>query len=109
MSQGHIPNKLIECPEPGILFTHDNALWAYYALKAARNAGQSIPEQDELCDELAGILFPRSTPKDRESGLSTAEWFAASKELGCTGVSFDPGNDTISHAGAPTCPVNPGA
>jgi hypothetical protein len=53
------PNKLIECPEPGILFTRDNAMWAYHALKAARDSGQSIPEQDELCDELAGILFPK--------------------------------------------------
>jgi hypothetical protein len=57
-------NQLIECPEPGILFTRDNAAWAYHALKAARDAGQSIPEQDELCDELAGILFPR---EDRQT------------------------------------------
>ncbi len=52
------PNKLIECPEPGILFTRDNAAWAYHALKAVRDSGKSIPEQDELCDELAGVLFP---------------------------------------------------
>jgi hypothetical protein len=52
------PNKLIQCPEPGILFTRANARLAYYALKDAREAGLSIPEQDELCDELAAILFP---------------------------------------------------
>ena len=51
-------NELIECPEPGILFTRDNAMWAYHALKAVQVSGQSIPEQDELCNELAAILFP---------------------------------------------------
>ena len=55
-------NKLVECPEPGILFTRDNAMWTYHALNDARNNGTSIPEQDELCDELRGLLWPT---KDR--------------------------------------------
>ena len=59
------PNKLIECPEPGILFTRANAAWAWYALKAARDSGQSIPEQDELCDELVGLLFPAAEQEER--------------------------------------------
>jgi len=53
-----VPNALVEVPEPGILFTRDNATWAYHALKAVRDAGQSIPEQDELLDELQRILWP---------------------------------------------------
>lgn len=53
-----VPNRLIQCPEPGILFTRDNAAWAYHALRKVRELGQSIPEQDDLCDELAGLLFP---------------------------------------------------
>jgi hypothetical protein len=57
VSGGFVPNKLIECPEPGILFTRANAMWAYHALKAVKDSGQSIPEQDELCGELASILF----------------------------------------------------
>jgi len=56
-------NQLVEVPEPGILFTRDNAAWAYHALKAVREAGRSIPEQDELCDELRRILFgEQATP-----------------------------------------------
>ncbi len=54
----YIRNKLVECPEPGILFTRDNAMWAYHALKGVKASGQSIPEQDELCNELRDILFP---------------------------------------------------
>lgn len=69
MSRGFTPNKLIECPEPGILFTRSNAAWAYHALKAVRDNGQSISEQDELCDELAGILFPPD-PTLRPAGTS---------------------------------------
>ena len=66
MNKNFPHNKLIECPEPGILFTRDNAAWAYHALKAVRESGRSIPEQDELCDELAAILFPApDIPVDR--------------------------------------------
>lgn len=52
------PNRLVPVPEPGILFTRDNAVLAYHALKYAREYAASIPEQDELCDELAALLFP---------------------------------------------------
>ena len=65
MNQGHARNKLIECPEPGILFTRDNAAWAYHALRVVRDSGTSVPEQDELCDELAGILWPAPQPHDQ--------------------------------------------
>ena len=54
----NIPNKLIECPEPGILFTRDNAMLAYHALRYAQRSGRSVPEQDDLCGELEAILFP---------------------------------------------------
>jgi hypothetical protein len=70
MNKDFTRNKLIECPEPGILFTRDNAIWAYRALKAARENGQSVPEQDELCGELAGILFPDWATTDREKILA---------------------------------------
>jgi hypothetical protein len=52
-------NQLTEIPEPGILFTRDNAVWAYHALRILREDGKSVPEQDELCDELAAVLWPR--------------------------------------------------
>jgi hypothetical protein len=71
-------NRLVECPEPGILFTRDNAAWAYHALKAARDAGTSVPEQDELCDELASLLFPAAGPYQVTS--SQPGWLAANRE-----------------------------
>lgn len=62
-----IPNRLTVIPEPGILLTRDNARFAYYALKAVREAGQSLPEQDELCDELAALLFPAPASPEPDS------------------------------------------
>jgi hypothetical protein len=56
-----VPNRLTEVPAPGIVFTRDDATLAYRALKAARDAGQSVPEQDELCDELARTLWPQAS------------------------------------------------
>ena len=53
-------NEIVQCPEPGFLFTRDNALWSYYALKELQAAGKSIPEQDSLLAELRGALFPGS-------------------------------------------------
>lgn len=51
-------NELVELPEPGILFTRDNAQWAYHALKFAKDRGTTVPEQDELLDELQRVLWP---------------------------------------------------
>lgn len=84
MDRNFAPNKLIECPEPGILFTRSNAAWAYHALKAVRESGRSIPEQDELCDELAGILFPEAAvvPADRNvpAAISYPDWMVPHEE-----------------------------
>lgn len=60
---GHVPNKLVEVPEPGIMFTRSNAMWAYHGLKAARSQGCTVPEQDELCNELEAMLFPPRPPE----------------------------------------------
>jgi hypothetical protein len=84
------PNKLTELPEPGILFTRADAEWAYHALKDARNSGLTVPEQDELCDELRAILWPPPavraddadglTATDRAARLAMVEWIRASDE-----------------------------
>lgn len=63
----HVRNKLIELPEPGILFTHDNARWAYHALKDIRARAISVPEQDELCDELRDILWPEEVSESDDN------------------------------------------
>jgi hypothetical protein len=51
-------NELVTLPEPGILFTRDNAMWVYHALKFLQTQGKTIPEQDELLAELQEALWP---------------------------------------------------
>jgi hypothetical protein len=45
------------------MFTRSNAMWAYHGLKAARSQGCTVPEQDELCNELEAMLFPPRPPE----------------------------------------------
>lgn len=68
-----VPNRLAVVPEPGILFTRDNATLAYHALGMAHDSGQAIPEQEELYRELGALLFPtRQEQAAPERGVHTA-------------------------------------
>jgi hypothetical protein len=52
--------------------------------------------------------YPHVEPFIMPHETSTAEWFAKSKALGCTGTGFDAETDTIEHEGDLPCPVHPG-
>lgn len=62
-----------------------------------------------LACKLRGLSTWLAGTESTDEDPSTAEWFAESKRLGCTGVSFNAKDDTISHEGAPPCPVHSGA
>jgi hypothetical protein len=98
-------NRIMHLPErPG---KQNDSSWSEFNSALAMAAGYITMSGAPA--EYKRDLLTRFFPPEPDPEPTTAEWFADSKVNGCTGTSFNADNDTISHEGAPPCPVHPGA